>query len=112
MLPNGGMRLRISAIAGGFCHEADSDYHVRKDKSMSIKNRKVVRMLEKVVDLVFAPHDSDGKSGLEPGESSRQVRRMLKKLAQLAEKDPDNSFGTYLTRLQLKILKRLRTNTH
>lgn len=79
---------------------------------MSIKNRKVVRMLEKVVDLVFVPNDSDGKSGLEPDELLRQVRRMLKKLEHLAETDPDNRFGTNLTRLQLKILKRLRTKKH
>jgi hypothetical protein len=74
---------------------------------MSRKKQTVVRMLAQVVQIVYGSADTD-MSGNEPDKSELAVRRLLKKLQQLADGDPDNSFGTYFVRLQLKLLKVLR----
>jgi hypothetical protein len=51
-------------------------------------------------------------SGIEPDGSELEARNLLKLLQQLANKDPDNKFGTYFVRLQLKLLKRVRNFKH
>jgi len=68
-------------------------------------------MLEQVVHILYNSTSTD-MSGKEPDKSERTVRRLLKILQQLADRDPDNKFGTYFVRLQLKLLKHLRNTMH
>ncbi len=77
---------------------------------MSRRKKTVVRMLAQVVNII----DSAGTdmSGKEPDKSELAVRKLLKKLQQLADRDPENRFGTYFVRLQLRLLKRLRDSRH
>ena len=77
---------------------------------MSRTNKKVVRMLELAVNMTYSTVSFDGKSGLKPGRSEHEARGILKKLNQLAEKDSNNKFGTYFTRLMLKLLKHLNNS--
>jgi len=63
------------------------------------------------VHIVYGPAGSD-MSGNEPDKSELAVRKLLNKLQQLADRDPNNKFGTYFVRLQLKLLKRLRNSRH
>ena len=78
---------------------------------MSKRKQAVVRMLAKVVHVVYAP-PRPSMSGIEPDGSELEARNLLKLLQQLANKDPDNKFGTYFVRLQLKLLKRVRNFKH
>jgi hypothetical protein len=78
---------------------------------MSRKKQTVVRMLAQVVHIVYGPAGTD-MSGNEPDKSELAVRKLLKKLQQLADRDPNSKFGTYFVRLQLKLLKRLRSSRH
>ena len=78
---------------------------------MSRRKKTVVRMLEQVVHILYSSASTD-MSGTEPDKSERMVRRLLKILQQLADRDPDNKFGTYFVRLQLKLLKHLRNTMH
>lgn len=78
---------------------------------MSRRKQTVVRMLAQVVHIVYGSAGTD-MSGKEPDESELAVRKLLKKLQQLADRDPSNKFGTYFVRLQLKLLKRLRSSKH
>jgi hypothetical protein len=68
-------------------------------------------MLAQVVQIVYGPTSTD-MSGIEPDKSELAVRKLLNKLQQLADRDPDSKFGTYFVRLQLKLLKRLRNSRH
>ena len=77
---------------------------------MSKTNMKVVRMLELAVNMSYSTASFDGKSGLKPGRSEHEARGILKKLKQLAEIDSNNKFGTYFTRLMLKLLKHLNNS--
>ena len=77
---------------------------------MSKRKHTVVRMLEQVVNIVYATGAS--MSGIEPDGSAFEIRKLLKRLQRLANKDPDNKFGTCFVRLQLKLLKRLRDSKH
>lgn len=78
---------------------------------MSKRKHTVVRMLAQVVHIVYGT-TSSSMSGIEPDRSEHEVRNLLKRLLRLANKDPDNQFGTYFVRLQLKLLKRLRNSKH
>ena len=78
---------------------------------MSKRKRTVVRMLAQVVQILYSSA-STGMSGIEPDESALEIRKLLKKLQQLADQDPENKFGTCFVRLQLKLLKRLRGSKH
>jgi hypothetical protein len=78
---------------------------------MSRRKQTVVRMLAQVVHVVYGSADAD-MSGNEPDKSELAVRKLLKKLQQLADGDPDNKFGTYFVRLQLTLLKVLRNSRH
>jgi len=78
---------------------------------MSRRKQAVVRMLAKVVRVVYAP-PNPSMSGIEPDRSELEARNLLQLLQHLANKDPDNKFGMYFVRLQLKLLKRLRNFKH
>jgi hypothetical protein len=78
---------------------------------VSRKKQTVVRMLARVVRIVYGSAVAD-MSGIEPDKSELAVRKLLKELQQLADRDPENQFGTYFVRLQLKLLKRLRNSRH
>lgn len=78
---------------------------------MSRRKQTVVRMLAQVVQIVYGSAGAD-MSGNEPDKSELAVRKLLKKLQQLADGDPDNKFGIYFVRLQLKLLKVLRNSRH
>jgi hypothetical protein len=78
---------------------------------MSKRKQAVVRMLGRVVQVVYGPPGSD-MSGIEPDRSELESRNLLKRLQRLANKDPDNEFGTCFVRLQLMLLKRLRNLKH
>jgi len=78
---------------------------------MSKRKHAVVRMLERVVNIVYAATGT-GMSGIEPDGSELEIRKLLKQLQRLANKDPDNKFGTCFVRLQLKLLKHLRDPKH
>lgn len=78
---------------------------------MSRRKQTVVRMLAQVVHIVYCSAGTD-MSGNEPDKSELAVRKLLEKLQQLADRDPNNKFGTYFVRLQLKLLKRLRSSRH
>ena len=78
---------------------------------MSKRKETVVRMLAQVVQVVYGIPDPS-MSGIEPDRSELEARNSLKRLQRLANKDPDNKFGTYFVRLQLKLLKRLRNSKH
>jgi len=78
---------------------------------MSKRKHTVVRMLEQVVTIVCGATGA-GMSGIEPDGSALEIRKLLKRLQRLANKDPDNKFGTYFVRLQLKLLKHLRNSKH
>ena len=78
---------------------------------MSKRKKTVVRMLAQVVQMLYSPAGT-GMSGIEPDESALDIRKLLKKLQQLADQDPENQFGTCFVRLQLKLLKRLRSSKH
>ena len=78
---------------------------------MSRRKQSVVRMLAKVVRVVYAP-PNPSMSGIEPDRSELEARSSLKLLQHLANKDPDNEFGKHFVRLQLKLLKRLRNYKH
>lgn len=77
---------------------------------MSRRKKTVVRMLAQVVNIVHSA--GPDMSGKEPDKSELAVRKLLKKLQQLADRDPENRFGTYFVRLQLRLLKRLRNSRH
>lgn len=78
---------------------------------MSRRKQAVVRMLAQVVQVVYAPPGSS-MSGIEPDGSELEARNSLKRLQRLANKDPDNKFGTYFVRLLIKLLKHLRNSKH
>jgi hypothetical protein len=78
---------------------------------MSKRKHAVVRMLEQVVNIVCVATDAS-MSGIEPDGSVLEIRKLLMRLQRLANKDPDNKFGTCFVRLQLKLLKRLRNSAH
>jgi hypothetical protein len=78
---------------------------------MSRRKKTVVRMLAQVVHIVYSPAGTD-MSGNEPDRSELAVRKLLRILQQLADRDPENKFGTYFVRLQLKLLKVLRNSRH
>lgn len=78
---------------------------------MSKRKHTVVRMLEQVVGIIYDATEAS-MSGIEPDGSEPEIRKMLKRLQRLANKDPDNKFGTCFVRLQLKLLKRLRNSKH
>jgi hypothetical protein len=78
---------------------------------MSRRKQTVVRMLAQVVHIIYGSTGTD-MSGNEPDKSELAVRKLLKMLQQLADRDPCNKFGTYFVRLQLKLLKRLRNSRH
>jgi len=74
---------------------------------MSRRKQAVVRMLARVVQIVYGSA-STSMSGIEPDRSELEARNSLKRLQRLANKDPDNQFGSCFVRLQMKLLKRLR----
>jgi hypothetical protein len=76
---------------------------------MSRRKQTVVRMLAQVVHIIYGSVGTD-MSGTEPDKSELAVRKLLKMLQQLADRDPNNMFGTYFVRLQLKLLKHLRSD--
>jgi len=76
---------------------------------MSRRKQTVVRMLAQVVQVVYGSSGSN-MSGIEPDRSELEARNLLKRLQQLANKDPDNRFGTYFVRLQVKLFKHLRNS--
>ncbi len=78
---------------------------------MSRKKQTVVRMLAQAVHIVYGSAGTD-MSGIEPDKSELAARKLLNKLHQLADRDPSNKFDTYFVRLQLKLLKRLRSSRH
>lgn len=78
---------------------------------MSKRKNTVVRMLSQVAQIVYGATGSS-MSGIEPDGSELEVRKLLIRLHRLANKDPDNKFGTCFVRLQLKLLKRLRSSQH
>lgn len=83
----------------------------RRPLTVSKRKKAVVRMLEQVVQITYGTAES-GMSGIEPDESELNSRKLLSQLRHLANKDPDNMFGIYFVRLQLKLLKRLRNHKH
>lgn len=81
------------------------------DKRSIRKKKKLVRLLRKAVDLIYGTGPRD-RSGIEPDKSEVDARKLLKKLGLLAVEDPENLFGIYFTRLQIRIFKRLRVSSH
>ena len=78
---------------------------------MSKRKHAVVRMLGQVVNIIYGATGSS-MSGIEPDRSELEIRKLLKRLQRLANKDPDDKFGMYFVRLQLKLMKRLRNSKH
>lgn len=78
---------------------------------MSKRKQTVVRMLRRAVQIVYGPV-GNSMSGFEPDKSALDAHKLLKKLQQLAKKDPENLFDVYFMRLQLKLLKMLRKSKH
>lgn len=61
-------------------------------------------MLGQAVQIAYGP--------VVPDMSGLDARKLLKKLQQLANRDPDHEFDVYYGRLQLKLLKKLRKFKH
>jgi hypothetical protein len=78
---------------------------------MSIRNKAVVRMLSRTVNMTYIHSPSD-MSGIEPDKSELYARTLLKKLQVLSESDPNNKFGTYLTRLVTLLTKQVQNGRH
>ena len=78
---------------------------------MSKRKQTVVRMLARVVKIVHGATNAS-MSGIEPDRSELDARKLLRRLRKLANKDPDNQFGTCFVRLQFRLLKHLRNSKH
>jgi hypothetical protein len=78
---------------------------------VSKRKQTVVRMLAQAVQIVYGSASAD-MSGIEPGKSELDARKLLMQLQRLANKDPGNKFGVCFARLQLKLLKRMRNSKH
>lgn len=78
---------------------------------MSKRNSAVVRMLRRAVNMTFVPAQND-MSGIKPDKSEQYARKLLKRLDECSRADPNNKFGTYLTRLISLLIKRVRNGRH
>jgi len=78
---------------------------------MSRRNVAVVRILRRAVNMTYVPAQND-MSGIKPDKSELYARKLLRKLDGLSKADPNNKFGTYLTRLISLLAKRVRNGRH
>ena len=78
---------------------------------MSKRNIAVVRMLRRAVNMTYVPVQDD-MSAIKPDRSEQYARKLLKKVDELSRADPNNKFGTYLTRLISLLAKQLRNRGH
>ena len=78
---------------------------------MSRRKIAVVRMLRRAVNMTFVLAQDD-VSGIKPDKSEQYALKLLKRLDELSQADPNNRFGTYLTRLISLLVKQVRNERH